>query len=1002
MKVIKIKLNASETQNVELPHYINPIKYYDSKSKTEQARKLSAYLVDTIPFLDEKQRKEHQGYLQMECAELFEKIETNDNWSVCYQLQNIETTLKEVISIAEKQLIKDIDDKIDLPQDIIELKRLIEKLEPFITDAEKKRYISQYAAIKVQQLICTASYSEEHLKKLPPRNKKMTIEDIAVKSQIQQYGLEEKKVCLMSEMSQALMTSAEAKEQLKRNIKAQFSMLNTIISEQEKIQVKFTQSLLEKTFDNFIDSNFDKFMEVLKNSIAVSRLEKLLEIKQLKKALPSTSSKMHERLQTEIKTCEDEIKEKMQQLAQENQAIKLKMLDLFRTITKSSQQDKFVRVARRFGFDEKDYVNDGSLNEESSMISTWLATLSATMQAYLPSTEKVKLGVNVAQAGVLGYAFGVQGAIMGVGMALAQDKAKKVIAKLQERKAGKLNTKYKSKSFDVNDNLEFMYNSNEKAEIINCWYVNRLFEIDVKLENMSKMEQKENYALELQLLYDELFENYNKIRNAEVNKEQAKEIFRSDIKNMLIKYYKGDFNNTTQYLQVMGELAQVQSKNQLSIAQPPLEIQKTLQTQQTSALVKQKNDLLSNSSSKQLMPRLPTQTTLVSNTIAAAQSIAHEYKLIALKQRVLSCTSASKQVDENLAELERLANFLNTDNTMLQHWRNNDVLALQFKEATKLAYKATLEERVEKLVKENDVDSLLTWFRENIFTEMYNESKEIRLKMIGVNLEKFQGKTLWHLLSDLPHGVSIFNKIVAQQNNATSNVEKSIGLGWKFIDYFSPDVKYNNMNPIEYAFKQENKMILIEYLNHLVRCEYQISNYKEIFSFVTALNKHAEVFCIVLNSRIIAQEQKNQSTFARFKNVISKPIYQPSYHLGIMSALIICLAREQNVPKEPLEIAKFIKELQQEKSVYVYLSGLSKLQNTEIEQIANKASNDLKDYAEAINTQEVVSSEKIKQNHLIEAAPAILSQYTKDNRALITEQQSSTQKAESKQSIKLN
>lgn len=281
-----------------------------------------------------------------------------------------------------------------------------------------------------------------------------------------------------------------------------------------------------------------------------------------------------------------------------------------------------------------------------------------------------------------------------------------------------------------------------------------------------------------------------------------------------------------------------------------------------------------------------------------------------------------------------------------------------FRLLAQLPLDCTFEDHVDQLMLKGSSAHLLFWLQE--------QAQNPRKKM-AEPLLRYQGKTLWHLLAELENGFEIYQKMISTSYKpgetrwSTKLVAglKSLFQRFQNSNLFDPTVSYNGVNPLAYAYEHRNIPLLRLYLEQIMQhpsCVERVG-ITALFSFV--LKAHPE-----MDRLLESQKQSGLTTFA------NKMIQRTSLELSLISALTMCLAKEDKIPTTTAQWVTFINELRHSTSSYVQVKLFVDFDGQRIQHCAQKLSQ--------VKTLPVLTIEK--QPFILDtketAAPALLINYS--------------------------
>lgn len=286
----------------------------------------------------------------------------------------------------------------------------------------------------------------------------------------------------------------------------------------------------------------------------------------------------------------------------------------------------------------------------------------------------------------------------------------------------------------------------------------------------------------------------------------------------------------------------------------------------------------------------------------------HTEEYIKSLHEYFSTNDASVQIQLHRRRLEGIREELALLKLMHDRhsWRKlREQATPSFRLLVQLPLDCTFEDHVDQLMLKGSSGHLLFWLQE--------QAQNPRKKM-AEPLLRYQGKTFWHLLAELENGFEIYQKMISTSSKpgeARWSAKLVAGLKSLFQRFqnsnlFDPTVSYNGMNPLAYAYENRNIPLLRLYLEQVMQhpsCVERVG-ITAFFSFV--LKAHPEI------DRLL--ESQKQSALATFAN---KMIQRTSLELSLISALTMCLAKEEKIPTTTAQWVTFINELRHSTSSYV-------------------------------------------------------------------------------------
>jgi len=976
--------------NFPLPAFLHPFHYFTSfryknyYKDSESVQNCVNNICGNIPYIEIEAFESLKKKLTQQVQALFvtmnapnvpnSKTKDIDQKSVDKTLKHINKTIKEIKDEASAFLSNNIEKISEKDPGVSHMIQSLHFILPYLNDDEYKALLRMYTDLRVHELCCANAYQS--------LSSSAFTKDIQSMQMQNEIAIQKRFYTFLSALSQQMYDSPRMKEELIEKISSDLTMFCSTVENASNVKFKYQDQYIHTQINEFVTTFFDAFRKVEKYKTEQVRWEATFKILEEQRHLKASSPEAENRLLQEINEAKKGIivNTKLKEL--ENSKINEHTSILFRSLIQPPNQDKFSQVCKEFNIPEKDifFEKEKSAVDALSEIiaNTWFSKIGNTLYSYMPSMDTMQQGLKTsakyAAATTVGtMALGPLGTVLAPTLMFA---AKEGVAKVQEGIQSVQNTiygeftlKYQGKQFELVDNIKYAFE--DKAEAVNNFYMNTLFQMDIAISDMPKLKQKEANSQQFIKMYQKLSEDYQKLREGNVDsREHAQSIFRDNIKMLLKHDYQNDIRNTAQCIVNLHELQKLykeyekvtpqdERKSELlshsSLIPQMLALAGTSQTISTVTVEEIDDDepeftpKKSSAISLALVP-ITKKASAKSDQVVLHQTQHREWalqptetqkkqldlenKMVKLSQQNFSYNQQMTGTSSKLNSLLTLGVCLNMDDLSNLRETNIDTYRKIHQSPLDLSF----EEHVKTCIYKGEFGHLKFWFKEKCFNILSKDTVSEKRTLVGTPLSAFDNKPLWYLLCDHPKGNDILDNIIELQKQAIV-----LKKPWVFADYFDPNIECNGMNPIAYAISVGNLKMARSFLENMATCQSsftqdeQIKCFNDILKSVChgdlAIINNAKLFCEKLTDEIANFNYNNQSYLSLAASRVtstSKPDY-----MEIMSALTICLAKGNPIPTKPNEIKALLLDMQHSKSGTSHVAALKDMKEKDMEVAAD-------------------------------------------------------------------
>lgn len=768
---------------------------------------------------------------------------------------------------------------------------------PILTKDQRERLQAEYAVLASNEIIQRNAFNIDP-STLP--NTKYSIGDISIQKNHEEIKLNIARIRFTENLVMACADSNKYTESLKTQIINDLSSFLNGLRLRSNIKIGLSDRVLNDRCKDFSETYAPRFNQIKILSAKIAIREKELELISQQIELPALSEAIRPNLERRIAAIQTEIQQYKDKLKDHEKAVSNGTTLFFKNLIDLPNQKAFSDTFKAFNFSEQEIIEHPGLTKEASTQSMARGFFQMLLGAERISQIEAAMGMT--QTGAR-YAAISLGGLMTLGPlgAVAAPVAAYTAVQLAERATqlagtaselvetarntlyGEFTQKYSPDSFDVNNNLNDAFGP-VKADIVNSFYANILFNIDTTLAAMSDVKRREPSSLILLEILTQLSGHYEDLKAGRYSPAEAIEIYRNDVKTILQQEYFKDQESVSQLI------LKIRESDETAKLPPP-----------------------SQSSNQE------RRLTLVGAPSSSISS--HQYALVQQTNVINSLHSNVEGRYSILQLYQRMGQIFNSNNVEYLQYNDPDT----YEALTLNPTKQTLEDYTRKLIDENIDGPLLFWFRETLFSVGNRNTIDRNRHLASSPFSNLNNKTLWHILSERSDGLVIFEKIIAAQQSATAIRP------WSFSDYFDINILYNGANPVAYALLNKNLPLGRAFLANLARSNYSPDEAKTCFRNILDTlcnddiqNRHkAKLFCDSLGREIADTRPITLSSVATsISNLASFSSQHDSSYVEIMCAISIYLAQGNQIPNTVDEIEHLLKTLQRSRSALFHVADI--------------------------------------------------------------------------------
>lgn len=609
------------------------------------------------------------------------------------------------------------------------------------------------------------------------------------------HDLDERSADIQLKATQFIMSDEGSRTNLKEYIFEKYSKkYSNYFKHLEELgmQYNYDEQGLSLEIKKHLEINIELYfqMEMLQLQ------SRLIKIKQNsleeKNKLPKKSKEEADEIKEDLKQCDDEIKKLETKQKEILEQVEAAFTQLTLHCFKHTKEDLLNNSYRKLGL-----IRPSELADIQTILrKTWLEQFSDWYQ-YIPSfsgfsrvAKSTFQGATIGTAiggisfmtpitatvgATAGFALGTVGGISGATYNVMASTGSYVKTALVRTLYGKYHGDYSSENYKPNKEMISTFDGDPiNAAIVNAFYVNQIFELDVVLSNLSETQQKEKSAQDLHAIFTSFKEHYQKLRTGQYKNSEAKDIFKKDLSIVL--------------MMLDGVMTQCQiSTNRYALTkseQEPVEIPPLTHSQELIVGTRESSE------DKEIV----------------LESALNDIQSKELDSGAMLAKIIEKVVVNDLVEFNDLIDLSTTfiiPGQGLSHLDAPKHRQLKIEQKTKSPLNRDLLFYLKKSFKNNTPAFIILYYYE-LFSSNTSLLPTLKKEM-NTPLPDYEGKSFWHLMVDWEKGPDFIEELNQYKGNQ------------EFGAFFNPSCTYSGMNALEYALSKKNYRMARIFMQQIIK-----------------------------------------------------------------------------------------------------------------------------------------------------------------------------------------